>query len=265
MNKVLGELNDFYSEVDLEKNIRVQDGHFGKLKVYKHRTTQKLFIEKQINIKDYNPMEPYIHQKMEKNKFFIKLYYSITSLRTHVLIMDYVKSEDLFSVRDKYGKMSEEETKQIVSQLTEALFYLHGYKIIHNDVKLENILYVRHKQIYLCDYGLAQILGSPSDHEGTIAYFSPEKIQEKPHDYSFDWWAVGVVTYELLTEKHPYVKPDEIYYEEDLFKRQQIRLSYIPYVSKLANAFIEKMLKFNYNFRLINGEEILSHSFLSTK
>ncbi|QED40531.1 protein kinase-1 [Chrysodeixis includens nucleopolyhedrovirus] len=270
MDGTLREINDFYSEIVCEKNLSVNDGKFGKMSVWKHQTTQKLFLMKQISLKDFTAIEPMVHQLMKNNSFFVKIFYSFTTLKSHILIMDYIKGGDLFDLRRKHSKIPEEETKLIIGQLTEALMCLHKHRIIHNDVKLENVLYVRHKQIYLCDYGLCQIMGTPSCYEGTIDYFSPEKIKRKPYDDSFDWWAVGVIAYELLSGRHPfqtyYSDQDDYEFDlsvEDLHSKQLMKLNRILTASRSANHFIEQLLKYNINYRLKSGPEILKHDFFN--
>ncbi|QEI03575.1 PK-1 [Rachiplusia nu nucleopolyhedrovirus] len=272
MDGTIREINDFYSEIVQERNLFVNDGKFGHVTIWKHKPTQKLFLMKQINIKHFSATEPLVHHLMKSNPYFIKLFFSFTTLKSHILIMDYVKGGDLFDLRKKHVRLPEEETQLIIGQLTEALMSLHKHRIIHNDVKLENVLYSRHKQIYLCDYGLCQIMGNPSCYDGTTDYFSPEKIKKKPYDGSFDWWAVGVLTYELLSGRHPFRTyyndddddcDDDSFEIEDLHNKQQMKLNRIMSVSKQANIFIEQMLKYNINYRLKNGHDILNHEFLT--
>ncbi|AIE47735.1 pk1 [Peridroma alphabaculovirus] len=264
MDSVLVELNDFFSEITQERNHKLVDGKYGKVTVWKHGPTQKLFLKKKIKIKHYNEIEPMIHSLMNNNRYYIKLYYSITTLKSHVLIMDFIKGGDLFDLLKSEGRLSPLEGKLIVGQVAEALHALHKHQIIHNDIKLENILYNRYKQIYVGDYGLCKNVGLESCYDGTVDYFSPEKIARQRYDFHFDWWALGVLAHELLTGDHPYKdNPDETLTVDRLADRQrQRRVCSKNNLDKDATAFIAGMLKYNINYRLHKYSDISKHEFL---
>jgi serine/threonine protein kinase len=262
MCSVLDELNDFFSEVSLEKNTKVINGKYGNVSVLKHNPTQKLFFKKEIKLKYYEEIEPMVHGLMKNNRYFIKLYYSVTTLKYHVLIMDFIKGGDLFDLLKKEKSLSYSECKLIILQLIEALNALHKFRIIHNDIKLENILYTRYKQIYLADYGLCKIVGQKSYQDGTIDYFSPEKILYYQYDFHFDWWSVGVLLYELITGTHPFkMDQNEELNTDKLLKRQQKKIKFHNTDPKIED-FITKILKYNLNYRLINHCDIIKHEFL---
>ncbi|QYC92717.1 Protein kinase-1 [Trabala vishnou gigantina nucleopolyhedrovirus] len=256
MDMFTSELNDFNKQFVPQKQYKLINGKFGKVSVYKHEPTQKEFVVKYIKTKCFNPIEPYVHYLMKDNDVFVKLFYSFNWLRGHLLIMDFIQEGDLFDLL-KQQTLTECEVKNIIGQLVEGLNCLHQHKIIHNDIKLENILYNNRKQVKLCDYGLCQHVGVKSVYDGTLDYFSPEKIEEKPYDIHFDWWAVGIVMYELLTEQsHPFkIDKDEDLTLEKLRKRQQQR--YIEYdpvyrISIKTQNFINNLLKYSIAFRITN-------------
>jgi len=100
-----------------------------------------------------------------------------------------------------------------VSQLLCAFEYLAQRKIIHNDVKLENILFVDDSmgQVKLIDFGLAgfgrQI--NMKSIKGTVYYYSPEMIYPRSYDWRTDMWSLGIVVYSLLMGKLPFYSKDE--------------------------------------------------------
>ncbi|AXS67669.1 protein kinase 1 [Cryptophlebia peltastica nucleopolyhedrovirus] len=262
MDIVVDDLDEFKQNLTLEKNIKLINGKFGKVSVWRHEPTKKLFLLKQIT-HGYNEIEPMIHYLMKKNKYFLNLYYSVNSPTTNILIMDYIADGDLFDLLRRESRLPEPEVRSIILQLVDALQALHKNFIIHNDVKLENVLYHRKRQIYLCDYGLCRIVGVKSCQDGTLDYFSPEKIMGRNYDFGFDWWSVGVLTYELITGTHPYkFDPDEDLTTNVLQRRQQRKLEFKPSVSIAAQSFIEKLLFYNINYRLTSGDEIKLNKFL---
>jgi serine/threonine protein kinase len=265
-DSALQEINDFYAGLQLERNIKVADGKFGQVSVWRHVPTQYLFLKKTIKIKHFNEVEPMIHSLMSNHKYFIKLYYSVTTLQNHVLIMDYIKGGDLFELLKMEDRVSVLEAKLIIKQLCEGLYALHTHHIIHNDIKLENILYTRYKNIKIADYGLCKIVGQKSCYDGTTDYFSPEKIARQCYDFHFDWWAVGIVAYELLCGDggHPFKNDiNEMMTVDKLAERHQRKLRFNSNnFDKDSQHFINSLLKYNINYRVYKYSEVSKLNFI---
>ncbi|ACF05297.1 protein kinase [Adoxophyes orana nucleopolyhedrovirus] len=260
---VADELTNFKKDT-IKMNIKISDGKFGKITVLQHKPTMKLFLCKEIRPQDYNGIEPMVHTIMQKNKYFLKLYYLCETPRRNILIMDYVPDGDLFNLLRKEDHLGEDEVIFIIRQVCEALAALHKHLIIHNDIKLENVLYTRGKQIYLCDYGLCRIKDSKCVDDGTLDYFSPEKLSCLFYSYSVDWWAVGVLTYELLCGIHPYKKTvgEELSFSQLHYRQKHWEITFKKRLSTKAKSFIIGMLCYKKDFRITKEKEILGHEFL---
>jgi len=88
-----------------------------------------------------------------------------------------------------------------------AIGYLHSKGIAHRDLKLENILVDQQGYIKIIDYGLAKMLkedDSSFSFCGTPEYLAPEMVEGKGHDKTVDWWALGVLIYEMLVGVTPF-------------------------------------------------------------
>ncbi|QWO71531.1 protein kinase 1 [Orgyia pseudotsugata single capsid nuclopolyhedrovirus] len=263
MDMFAAEFNDFCKQFVLQKQYKLVDGKFGKVSVYKHVPTQKELLVKYIKSKAFNAIEPYVHFLMKNNKYYVNLYYSFNWLRGHLLIMDFVKEGDLFDLL-KRQRLNEDEIRFIVFQVAEAVDALHAYKIIHNDIKLENVLCDNKLKIRLCDYGLCQHINTKSKYDGTVEYFSPEKIEERMYDTHFDWWAIGILIYELCTnQNHPYKRNKDENLSIGVLKtrQQSYKIQYPKNLSVTVQSLINNMLKYNLNYRLANFKQIKQHVF----
>ncbi len=127
---------------------------------------------------------------------------------TPFLVMDYAPNG---SIRHRYPKGTQLPLATVISlvkQLADALQFAHDEKLIHRDVKPENMLLGRHDEILLSDFGIALIAQSSryqstKDIAGTIAYMAPEQIHAHPRPAS-DQYALGVVVYEWLSGDRPF-------------------------------------------------------------
>src|SRR5256712_1250016 len=124
------------------------------------------------------------------------------------LVIDYAPHG---SLRRRHPKGSVVPLPQIVSyvkQVAVALQYAHGHKLIHRDVKPENLLLGRQQEVLLSDFGLAALAHSSAslsaqEAVGTLPYMAPEQIEGHPSAAS-DQYALGVVVYEWLCGQRPF-------------------------------------------------------------
>lgn len=128
--------------------------------------------------------------------------------KTPYLVMDYAPNGTLRQRHPKGSVLSLSLIVDHVEQVARALQYAHNEKLIHRDVKPENMLLGRHNEILLSDFGIALVAQSSRyqstrDMAGTMAYMAPEQIQGKPRQAS-DQYALGIVVYEWLTGDRPF-------------------------------------------------------------
>ncbi len=128
--------------------------------------------------------------------------------RLPFLVMSYAPNGTLRQRHPKGTRLTASEILPYIKQVADALQYAHNEKLIHRDVKPENMLLDRNNQILLSDFGLAMASysssqESPHDVSGTIAYMAPEQTRGKPRPAS-DQYALGIVAYEWLCGTRPF-------------------------------------------------------------
>ena len=127
---------------------------------------------------------------------------------TPFLVMDYAVGGTLRQHHPRGSALPLPTVINYVKQVANALQYAHDQKLIHRDVKPENMLLGEREELLLSDFGIALIAQSSryqgtQDMAGTIAYMAPKQIQGKPRSAS-DQYALGVVVYEWLSGDRPF-------------------------------------------------------------
>merc|ERR1719446_1112885 len=102
------------------------------------------------------------------------------------------------------GRMEDWEAKFYVAELVLALGYLHHHNIAYRDIKPENLLIDEEGHLRLTDFGFAKVIRDRTFTLcGTPEYLAPEIIQNIGYGISSDWWALGILTFELLAGYPP--------------------------------------------------------------
>src|SRR5512140_2299626 len=126
------------------------------------------------------------------------------------LVMEYIQGDDLKHHLDRGVRYSLEQSLKIIRDLLSALDYAHKQGIVHRDIKPANLLIEPGGRVKLTDFGVARIADSTDATRtqgamvGTLKYMSPEQVQGQKIDARADLFSVGVVLYQLLTDKRPF-------------------------------------------------------------
>ena len=124
-------------------------------------------------------------------------------------VMPHIKGGDMYAHMRKYHKFDEIIVKFYITQIVLGIGQLHQRNIIHRDLKLENIMLCENGYIKLIDFGMSRVLAPGNDHAttyaGTAEYMAPEMLDRNSnYNFAIDWWAVGILMYELLTGVTPF-------------------------------------------------------------
>ena len=153
------------------------------------------------------------------------------------LVMEYLPGITLRDLLKDYGRLTSEQTMDILEAVLAGLAAAHKAGIVHRDLKPENVLLADDGRIKIGDFGLARAVNNNTATGqallGTIAYLSPELVTRGIADARSDIYALGIMTYEMLTGEQPYVgeAPMQIAYQHanDTVPMPSARVATIPH------------------------------------
>uniref|UniRef100_A0A8C6E1J6 non-specific serine/threonine protein kinase n=1 Tax=Moschus moschiferus TaxID=68415 RepID=A0A8C6E1J6_MOSMO len=179
-----------------------------------------------------------------------------------VVVTDYAEGE-LFQILEDDGKLPEDQVQAIAAQLVSALYYLHSHRILHRDMKPQNILLAKGGGIKLCDFGFARAMSTNTmvltSIKGTPLYMSPELVEERPYDHTADLWSVGCILYELAVGTPPFYTTS-IFELVSLILKDPVR--WPPTISPCFKNFLQGLLTKDPRQRL-SWPDLLHHPFIA--
>ena len=181
--------------------------------------------------------------KKMRHRNIVHLYNDINTEKLIYLIMEYVKGKELLAYINEKNKLNENESCYYFQQIISGIEYLEKLKIVHRDIKLENIIIEDNKNIKILDFGLSNfyqknnILYSSC---GSLCYASPEMVEGKKYSGScVDIWPSGIVLFAMLCGYLPFTDSNE----QKLFKKIVEGKLYFPhYLSEQAKDLLNKVL-----------------------
>jgi len=247
-------------------------GSFGKVTLVKKKDNGNLYAMKVLTKSHVKQRRQVEHTRTERrvlgqlrHPFIVALYYAFQTSEKLYFVLDYCPGGELFFHLTRMKRLPEHMARFYAAEITLALEYLHLNNVIYRDLKPENILLDEDGHVKLADFGLAK--ENVQDHEqganslcGTPEYLSPEILERKGHGSAVDWWALGMVTYEMLTGLPPWYTTDR----KELFQRLRgAQLTFPFYISRQTANLITGMLARNPAERF-GAAEIKAHPFFST-
>jgi serine/threonine protein kinase len=212
------------------------------------------------------------HIRNEKNilmsinhPFLVTLFAVAQDKRNLYMVLEFIIGGELFTHLRKAGKFTNEHGRFYAAQVSMGLQYLHEECgkgcIVYRDLKPENILIDRVGYLKITDFGFAKRIEDRTwTLCGTPEYLAPEIIQSKGHGKAVDWWAIGVLIYEMLAGYPPF-------YDENPFGIYQLilagKIEFPRYVETHARDLIRKLLTSDRAKRLGNlkagGDDVRKH------
>lgn len=151
--------------------------------------------------------------KRINHPFLVTLFDMFENEDSFFIVTEYMSNGNLFQYITNNGRLNETQARKIFTQLVLAIEYLHNSKkIVHRDLKLENVVLDMENNIRVIDFGLSNMF--TDSHPTFVAacgsppYASPEMIEGKMYDCSTDIWSIGVMLYSLVTSSLPFDDQD---------------------------------------------------------
>uniref|UniRef100_A0A8D2A186 CaM kinase like vesicle associated n=2 Tax=Sus scrofa TaxID=9823 RepID=A0A8D2A186_PIG len=213
--------------------------------------------------------------KTVKHPNILQLVDVFVTRKEYFIFLELATGREVFDWILDQGYYSERDTSNVVRQVLEAVAYLHSLKIVHRNLKLENLVYynrLKNSKIVISDFHLAKLEnGLIKEPCGTPEYLAPEVVGRQRYGRPVDCWAIGVIMYILLSGNPPfYEEVEEDDYEnhdKNLFRKilagdYEFDSPYWDDISQAAKDLVTRLMEVEQDQR-ITAEEAISHEWIS--
>lgn len=197
---------------DFDRLKTIGTGSFGRVMLVQHKQNRNFYAMKILDKQKIVKMKQVEHTLNEKRiltstsfPFIVQLAFSFKDTSNLYMILEFVNGGEMFSYLRHIGRFSEPQSRFYSSQIVLVLEYLHSLDIIYRDLKPENLLLDSQGYLKVTDFGFAKhVTGRTYTLCGTPEYLAPEIILNKGYNKAVDWWAFGVLLYEMMSGYPPF-------------------------------------------------------------
>uniref|UniRef100_A0A665X2X3 protein kinase C n=1 Tax=Echeneis naucrates TaxID=173247 RepID=A0A665X2X3_ECHNA len=223
---------------------------------------------------DWVQTEKHVFEQASTNPFLVGLHSCFQTESRLFLVIEYVNGGDLMFHMQRQRKLPEEHARFYAAEICIALNFLHEKGIIYRDLKLDNVLLDHEGHIKLTDYGMCKEGIRPGDTTstfcGTPNYIAPEILRGEDYGFSVDWWALGVLMFEMMAGRSPFdiitdnpdMNTEEYLFQVILEKPIRIPRSLSVKAASVLKGFLNKDPKERLGCQVQTGfTDIKSHTF----
>uniref|UniRef100_A0A4W3H0D6 protein kinase C n=1 Tax=Callorhinchus milii TaxID=7868 RepID=A0A4W3H0D6_CALMI len=241
--------------------------------IYAMKVVKKELVHDDEDI-DWVQTEKHVFEQACSNPFLVGLHSCFQTESRLFLVIEYVNGGDLMFHMQRQRKLSEEHARFYAAEICIALNFLHERGIIYRDLKLDNVLLDSDGHIKLTDYGMCKEGLGPGDTTstfcGTPNYIAPEILRGEEYGFSVDWWALGVLMFEMMAGRSPFdiitdnpdMNTEDYLFQVILEKPIRIPRSLSVKAASVLKGFLNKDPKERLGCHLQTGfADIQSHTF----
>ncbi|KAL9031708.1 MAG: hypothetical protein Q9196_000304, partial [Gyalolechia fulgens] len=250
-------------------------GNFGKVMLAETKATKKLYAIKVLKkefIIENDEVESIKSEKRvfliankERHPFLLNLHACFQTETRVYFVMEYISGGDLM-LHIQRGQFGSKRAQFYAAEVCLALKYFHENGVIYRDLKLDNILLALDGHIKIADYGLCKedtwYGSTTSTFCGTPEFMAPEILLDKKYGRAVDWWAFGVLIYQMLLQQSPFRGEDEDEIYDAILADEPLYPIHMP---RDSVSILQKLLMREPELRLGSGptdaQEIMSHAF----
>jgi serine/threonine protein kinase len=189
------------------------------------------------------------------------LYAFMVHQGTAIMVMEFVDGETFAQMIRRRGPIPEVEAIPLFRQALLGIGYAHRAGILHRDIKPSNLMLNKNGLVKVMDFGIAKVMGArgmtrTGTQLGTLAYMSPEQIQNRNVDIRSDVYELGITLYEMLTGHLPFESDSEFQIMQDhVYTPPPPPSKYYPYINKGVENVILKSIEKNSDARFQTVEQ----------
>ncbi|CAG5980241.1 caM kinase-like vesicle-associated protein [Menidia menidia] len=279
----LGENKDYNSPSEVTEKYDlgqiVKSEEFCEIFRAKDRTTLKMYTCKKFHKKDGRKVRKAAKNeimilKMVKHHNILLLVDAFETKKEYFIFLELATGREVFDWILDQGYYSERDTSNVMRQVLEAVAYLHSLRIVHRNLKLENLVYfnrLKHSKIVISDFQLAKLEnGLIKDPCGTPEYLAPEVVGRQRYGRPVDCWAIGVIMYILLSGNPPFyddAEDDSDNRDKNLFLKilsgeYEFDSPYWDDISDSAKTLVASLMDVDQDQRL-TAQEAIAHEWIS--
>jgi hypothetical protein len=250
-------------------------GNFGKVMLAEAKTSKKLYaikvLKKEFIIENdevestKSEKRVFLVANKERHPFLLNLHACFQTETRVYFVMEYISGGDLM-LHIQRGQFGLKRAQFYAAEVCLALKYFHENGVIYRDLKLDNILLTLDGHIKIGDYGLCKedmwYGSTTSTFCGTPEFMAPEILLDKKYGRAVDWWAFGVLIYQMLLQQSPFRGEDEDEIYDAILADEPLYPIHMP---RDSVSILQKLLTREPELRLGSGpgdaQEIMSHAF----
>ena len=249
-------------------------GNFGKVMLATHRDDPQTYFAIKM-LKKYSIVENEEYASVRAEKKILKMasnegFPFLTQAHAFFqddnriyFVMEFVEGGDLmFHIQNRQFSLA--DSKFYLAELVLALEFLHEKGVMYRDLKLDNVLLSRDGHVKLADYGLSRC-DLPADGLtrtfcGTPEFMAPEMLLDQPYGFAIDFWAFGVLVYQVLENRSPFYGNNE----REIFQATlKGKFDFLPSTDKHSRSLITKLLTAKVADRLCDWSAVKAHPFFT--